>query len=384
MIVYRNSEVDERSPALEQLGTKFLARALSTRLTSAVAGLTAQQAADGYLAHFLSRSVVQLPVISGHTEHRESEGAEASLGTRDLRARPASLFVQAVHGAFAEHVPFSLSPEVAWYLIAHEVSVHIRQNAERYRGHFTTSITREDIIVRDDSLVYGSLRNRWDHTIRALYDTLQAHIPKATIDLMLPKLSTSSFESETALFVVILDMAANYYQFGVETLCGIPAIRVEGEAADWREIVSHAEQLQGEFDGLRPYFADLLPVLREVAGTVDGNEPDPDFWNSIYKFGGESGGPYISGWISTFFAHTLKLSGVRLRDKFDWRSNTAPLAAREIPVHLNKVPFVWNYLGSRINMVFIAGVMGVEYDGYLNPRLGFGVLEEARGRRIVD
>jgi hypothetical protein len=52
------------------------------------------------------------------------------------------LMMKELHAACAEHVAFSLSPELAWYLIAHEVAGHIRLNPKRYWGYFTRSVQK--------------------------------------------------------------------------------------------------------------------------------------------------------------------------------------------------------------------------------------------------
>lgn len=88
-------------------------------------------------------------------------------------------------------------------------------------------------------------------------------------------------------------------------------------------------------------------MLKEIAGTVGGDEPDPAFWTSIYKLKDESGGPYINGWITAFFAHRM----TQPREDLDWRSLMKDpywggLTTSQLPVHLSTIPFVWDYYGA--------------------------------------
>lgn len=368
MSVIRNPQVEVRQVNYAtQQGTGFLTRFLDAPVAVNFPNVPVATATKGYRVHFLSRNEVTLPQSNGRQDGQFS------------------LFMQALHASFADHVPFTLSPEAAWYLVAHEVAVHIRLNQDLYRGHFTSSSGKDTIHVRDDSLVYGSSENLWGRSINKVREPMAAKVPQATIDLMLPQFSTSSFESDTALLVLFLDMVANYYGLEWHTLCGIPEVRVEGSPEDWRTIVNHAEMAEREFPGLRPYFHDLLPVLREISTTQAGAEPDPGFWNSFYKYGGGSGGPYINGWITSFLAHRMTPDGYLVREDLDWRKNAhssfSGLTSDDLPMHLSNVPFVWDYYGQRINMAFMAGMMGVEYrDGFLNPKLGYAVLENTQAR----
>jgi hypothetical protein len=47
------------------------------------------------------------------------------------------------------------------------------------------------------------------------------------------------------------------------------------------------------------------------------------------------------------------------------------------PSHVSTVPFVWDYVGTRYDMTFAAGVTGVDFDDdtFLAPRLGYAVVE---------
>lgn len=45
-------------------------------------------------------------------------------------------FVQAVHIAYSQHLPVTISPDMIWYLIASGIAQHINNNAEKLRKSF--------------------------------------------------------------------------------------------------------------------------------------------------------------------------------------------------------------------------------------------------------
>jgi hypothetical protein len=331
--------------------------------------------------HYASRD--KLCVVSHPAEDYRHESCNAAA----YEVATVSLGIQAIHQAFAAHVALSLTPDVLWYMIVHEVAEHVRQNTGRYAGIFTsTPESMQAIVVRDDSLRRDEPSD-WQCSIRLVRDPLRARISDWSMDLFLPQFSTTTEEAETALLVALMDVVSSFHRFEWGTACGIPQIRLEGDAADWQSLHFRADQLAREFGGLCGYFADLLPVLQTIAETASGMTPDEDFWLSIYKAGDHSGGPYVNGWITAFFAHLQTDDGPRFKDQFgfkdpfDWRSmmsnSWGGYTTNRFPSHVSTVPFVWDYLGTRHNMAFAAGVTGVDFDEdtFLAPRLGFAVAE---------
>lgn len=291
-----------------------------------------------------------------------------------------SLGVQAIHQGYAAHVALSLRPDTLWYFIVHEVAEYVRQHADESAGLFTeTPGQKQQIIVRDDALRYDAPSD-WMGSINLVRDPLRKKITDRTMQLFLPQFTTSTVEDETALLVALMDVVSPYYEFEWETLCGVPQIRLEGEAADWQKLYADAGSLLTAFPGLCDYRNDLLPVLQTIADTASGADADEKFWRSIYKHEDGSGGATVTGWITAFFAYTQTRQGAKLKNQFDWRSLMSGYGGgyrtHQFPSHMSKVPFVWDYSGTKHNMAFAAGVTGVDYDGtFLSPRLGFAVVE---------
>ncbi|WP_018557875.1 MULTISPECIES: DUF4419 domain-containing protein [unclassified Streptomyces] len=287
-----------------------------------------------------------------------------------------SLLLRALHTAFTAHLPLSLSPDVLWYAVVHEVAVHVRLDPSAYAGMFTrTPGHRQTILVRDDSAPED-----WERSVNLVREPLRALIGEGTAELFLPAFSTTTPADATAALVALMDVVSPYYRFRWQSLCGIPRIRLEGTPEDWRLLAARARELAGRFEGLRPYFGGLQPVLDTVAETAEGRGVDEEFWRSLYKYRSESGGSWVTGWINAFFAHRYTDDGPVPKSAFGaGRSDET-----HFPSHVSRVPFRWETPALTLDMAFLGGVLGLERDGaWLRPRLGHAVVEllpESEGR----
>ncbi|SNT46348.1 protein of unknown function [Actinacidiphila glaucinigra] len=279
-----------------------------------------------------------------------------------------SLLLRALHTAFTAHLPLSLSPDVLWYTVVHEVAVHVRLNSSAYAGLFTrTPGHRQSILVRDDRAPED-----WERSVNLVRDPLRALIGDDTAELFLPVFSTTTPADATAALVALMDVVSPYYRFRWRTLCGIPRIRLEGTEEDWRLLAARARELAGRFEGLRPYFRGLQPVLDAIAATPSGRGVDEEFWRSLYKYRSESGGSWVTGWINAFFAHRYTDDGPVPKDAF----GPGPSDELHFPSHVSRVPFRWETLAGTFDMAFLGGALGLERDGaWLRPRLGNAVVE---------
>ena len=301
----------------------------------------------------------------------------ASLDPGDFEGEPTwSLLLRGVHLAFAAHLPLSLSPDVLWYAIVHEIAVHVRLNAGHYSTLFTTKPDHKQTIrLHDDSLL--SADRDWARSIRLVHDPIRSAVGADLVDLLQPAFSTTGVEDWTSSLVALMDVVSPYYEFTWLSLCGIPRIRLEGAVQDWSELADRASELSERFDLLGPWFADLLPVLRTVAATAAGATVDEEFWRSFYKWRSHSGGARVTGWITAFFAHRQTEGGLQPRTAFDWQGrcgSAAWLHDNSFPSHVSVVSIRWQTPDTEHEMALFAGAMGIERDGdFIRPVLGCAV-----------
>jgi hypothetical protein len=344
--------------------------------------------------HFNSGKGIVLPERElffgkGYLEQFSDEKrAEVVAEAKNDFAKPTSTvsnFVMALHSAFDKHIPFSLSPEVVMMIISQEVAQYIKDHSSEADVASLVTKTpneKQQINVSVDHFVYEN-ENPWLEGIVQFRDKLAECVPSATLEYMLPKFSNGSLETEVAHLVSFMDAASNHYEYSMSTCCGIPSFRLEGTADDWDSVIRSATKLEELLPGLNLYFTNLIPVLNEICNTSDGNKVDNDFWSSMYKQQGGSGGPYSNGWFNNLYAY---------RHSSEWRTGKHVVELKEsghynkgffvhtkltnFPSNLSVVPFTWDYYETKIPMSFIAGVCSVELnDGFLTPKLGVMVAE---------
>ncbi|MFJ8044295.1 DUF4419 domain-containing protein [Kitasatospora sp. NPDC096147] len=314
------------------------------------------------------RAVAGAPV---EFHHRSTEGqVEFSGRVRDeYRQRTSSLLLRAAHLCFTAHLPLSLSPDVLWYALVHEVATHVRLHADRYPAVFGPAPAapgeRSLIEVRDDFAPED-----WERSIGLVEAPLREVLGAEVVELFRPEFSTTTRADAAAVLVALMDVVSPFHRFRWITLCGIPRIRLTGTAADWRLLADRAGELGERFDGLREWTAALGPVLEEIAGTAAGQPVDREFWSSFYKWHAGSGGDRVTGWVNAFFAHRYTDEGPSPKQEFGPGGTLDEL----FPAHVSRVPFEWQTPAGTFPMVFLGGVLGIERDGeWIVPRLGQAV-----------
>lgn len=284
--------------------------------------------------------------------------------------------IAALHGAFCSHRPLSLSPDIVWLTITQGLAIHINENAEQLRREFVAHDSQLKITVRRDDFVKGSPENPWPEVFSAFSAQVREHIGDA-YDLIVADFSTTGTVERAASEVVLLDAMQSYFSFEMHTLCGIPAITLEGTVDDWESIASRVQEF-ARF-GLSWWVDALRPILKRFVQAADG-EVDQSFWESIYKYQGprDSGSPHVSGWATTLFTYLCHFNGSYRRNHWvdDGPSHGGP-SREAFPNTTAKAPFKWLYLGSEYDMEFIGGLIGVSQEPQtltLRPEIGWAVL----------
>ena len=284
-------------------------------------------------------------------------------------------FLVAVHNAFAEHRPLSLSPDSIWLTITAGLATHINLNAEKLRHRFVSHEGKEKIIVRRDEFIKGSPDNNWPGCFGEFSDRLEEYIGKKR-NLIVSDFSTTGATEKAASEVVLMDAMQSYFEYTVRTLCGFPSITLEGITEDWRNLLYRVQCLR-EFD-LDWWIDYLEPVMVKVVATAEG-DVDTEFWRSFLKLGGGSGGPYVTGWINTLFPY-LKRKNQNYHLDYNKRlgSMCGGPNPDDFPVGLSSVPFEWEYYDQVFKMRFVGGIIGVSQadDLTLRPEAGWAIKEE--------
>ncbi|HWO26998.1 MAG TPA: DUF4419 domain-containing protein [Kofleriaceae bacterium] len=285
--------------------------------------------------------------------------------------------IQAVHTAFAQHYPLVLSPDDVWLCLAQGFAMHVDANAEALRSRFVRHEGKLELQLRRDDFRRGSPDNDWQGCFAEWSDAIAAHIGKKR-DLVVAAFSTTGPIERAASELVLMSAMKNYFHFTVMTLCGIPAITLLGTVEDWRAIRRRAEVL-AEFD-LNEWVAALLPILDQFVAAAAG-KADREFWQSIYKTNGGSGGPYVTGWINTLFPYLDGDDGI-IRNHYatawskDMDDPFRGTTMSSFPRGMSQAPLTWDYLGTKLSMTLSGGFVGVSQNPQtlaVRPAIGWAV-----------
>jgi hypothetical protein len=299
-----------------------------------------------------------------------------------LRFHP---LVGALHFAFLDHRPVVLSPDMIWLLICQGVANHINANSERLRSRLVKHTGKVEIRVGRNDLVKGSPENPWPEVFHLFSAAVRRHVGPA-IDRFLPNFTTTGPVERAACEVVLLDAMQSYFKYIVATICGIPAITLEGTSQDWQTLAERAMSF-ADLD-LDWWLKPLSSILNKFSEAAKG-DIDVSFWRSLYKYHDQeaSGGPYITGSIMGFFPY-LKDSAtgstsVRNLGFMEVRGQPifhpgGRLTHADLPGGLSKAPFIWEYSDKFFDMEFLGGFVGVAQDQEtlaLRPEIGWAVRE---------
>jgi hypothetical protein len=290
-------------------------------------------------------------------------------------------FLKAIHESYANHYPLILSPDDVWLAIAQGFSYHVNANVEKLRNNFVKHDGKATIKIRRDQFIKGSPNNDWPGCFSEFSKCIANYIGQDKRDLLVSDFSTSTSLHRAVSEITLMNTLKAYFDYVVETKCGIPAITLTGNERDWERIIEKATALipfQCEV-----WITNLLKILNNFLKAFKGNA-DPSLWTNIYKIKGPqgSGGTTISGWVNVFFPYLN-----------DWRSpgefstpnpssiaqefNYGPAPDR-FPLGITLTPFIWDYFGVNIPMNFLAGFIGTtqELDSLaIRPVQGWGIAQ---------
>ena len=192
-------------------------------------------------------------------------------------------FVKAVHLAFGQHLPLVITPDAIWYLISSGVAAHVKANAEELRSKFVDHEGKETIKVRRDDFVLGSLINPWHEVIDEFCVKVGEFTKNEIADLIQADFSTTTKDARVASQIVLMDAMSKYLEYEMNSLCGIPEIRVSGDRSDWEKLAEKTKKIVSIVPELQRWMDSGLTEILDNFIAIFDDKVDKDFWNSIYK-----------------------------------------------------------------------------------------------------
>ena len=269
--------VDAVKPAGKPLWTESLADSLSRRFQRKILVLpeAEQLAVNATVDMFLERKL---------------HFVVANVGSR---CHP---LIDAVHVAFSQHRPLTLSPDAIWLVIAQGFSHHVAENAEALRPRLVRHQGRQELIAAVPDLSLPS----FEHAISSFSAQIRDATDPVLHETLLCDFSTTTPAIRTASEVALMDSFSSYFTYVMGCVCGIPKISIEGSLEDWQRIRARVEAL--ETYGLEWWVSRLRPILDEFILAVTGH-PTLEFWKAIYKPVQAYGAEVATGWITDLFPY---------------------------------------------------------------------------------
>jgi hypothetical protein len=297
--------------------------------------------------------------------------------------------------AYQGHFPLVLTPDAIWLPIAQGFARHVANHADELRARVVPHEGKATLTVRRDDFARGSPENPWAEVWPAFCEQIREHLGADALGLVVCDFSTTGPVERAASEVVLMDCVQSYFEYSFLTLCGIPAVTLEGTVADWEEVRGRVGRL-GQYD-LSWWTKRVRPILDEFVKAAKGN-PTRSFWQRLYKKDKKSGGPFVSGWLVRLLPYLkhrefvckipndyraghytpwrTDLRNFTLERPLDLGSKMCGLKHAQLPSSVSAVPFAWHYHSETFDYQFLAGVLAVTQDAdtkAIRPRIGWAV-----------
>ena len=287
-------------------------------------------------------------------------------------------FLGAIHYSFASHRPIRISPDHIWLVLAQGFSAHINNNSDELKDKFVSHMGKLTLSVRRDDFTKGKMENPWEEVFPEFCTQISEQINKDIVNSVTAKFSTTTPAEQAAFQITLMDALQNYFSYEVKTFCGIPSIILEGSTQDWKDLKKRSKQF--EKYGLKWWVDELEPILQEFINASEGRV-NTEFWNSMYKAKSQSGGPFVTGWISKLFPYLVENGEKRFRLNPIFEAENpeeVQISLGSFPQGISQAPFTWRYYHKKYEMIFLAGFVGISQDHEtktIRPEIGWVIVE---------
>lgn len=244
------------------------------------------------LAHRLQRKILVLP----GSEEPVIDAYPARYAGRRIPTRLHHPLIDAVHLAFSQHRPLTLSPDAIWLVIAQGFGHHVAENAEQLRRRLVRHEGKRELKVETEDLTLSS----FECAIACFSELIKREIDPVLHETLICDFSTTTAAIRTASEVALMDSFSRYFTYNVGCVCGIPRITIEGTPDDWQRMRARIEVLATY--GLEWWVSRLRTILDEFVRAADGR-PNQEFWKAIYKPKSAYAQNMVTGWIADLFPY---------------------------------------------------------------------------------
>ena len=220
-------------------------------------------------------------------------------------------FVATAFKAYSEHYPLELSVEDIWVAIAQGISIHLNENAEKYRqlmvsheGKKTLTLPVDSLRIPDSARPKGGNKSvpgvDWSAAVRLMGQMIRADMKTDLTTILTTAYSNTTAVEQAVFDCTLMDSVKSYYEFKFSLCCGIPQVTLRGTPADFQQVIDRVNQLRSIFTDFHWWLDALVPHLRELKASAEG-KPNLDWWQKIcHRMGGGSDISLLAGWLADF------------------------------------------------------------------------------------
>ncbi|KAF7358868.1 hypothetical protein MSAN_01226900 [Mycena sanguinolenta] len=200
-----------------------------------------------------------------------------------------------------------LRPDDVWLSILCQFNFFVNANRELLRASFVAHEGKRELTIINVgtrwSLDFGSMA-------RQMGDLINKTVSDPTLrEWAIPTFSTTTATDTTVASVMLMATLKQYFEMRfVGTKCGIPRVTLEGEKADWVDILGRLEKLKEYGVETVAWYHLLRPVIARFVHAFDAPDSAENvaFWSKIVHHDHGSGYSYYTGWINAFVVFTPK------------------------------------------------------------------------------
>ncbi|KAJ7122194.1 hypothetical protein C8R44DRAFT_852922 [Mycena epipterygia] len=231
-------------------------------------------------------------------------------------------FVDTAILAYNKHHALIIRPDDVWLAILTQFNYFVNANSELLRASFVAHEGKRELVI----IAEGT---RYTLDFGAMSRQMVGLLEKNVVDpglraWVLPTFTTTTENDTTVAAMLMMATLKAYFDYVYSGIyCGIPRVTLEGEKADWEDILGRLEKLKEYGVQTIAWYHLLVPVISRFVKSFDEpNSPESvKFWQQIAHFEpGGSGPSHYTGWINAFcvfnekgrwMGHTLRMDRER-------------------------------------------------------------------------
>ncbi|KAJ7749806.1 hypothetical protein DFH07DRAFT_828430 [Mycena maculata] len=252
-------------------------------------------------------------------------------------------FVNTVIRAYNDHHALVIRPDDVWLAILGQFNFFVNANAEVLRASFVAHEGQRELEI---GAVGTHLSVDFGYMSREMVGLLEKNIIDPTLrEWAMPSFTTTTATDVTVGAILMMSTLKQYFHYTFNCLrCGIPRVTLEGERADWVDILTRLEKLKEYGIQTVAWYHLLRPVISRFVAAFDAptSRENVDFWQRVVNYERMGSGPsYYTGWLNAF--SVFNPEGVWLGHWLDMA-----VVIQDAPETLSPARF-WDTYGKQLN-----------------------------------